>query len=674
MTLHRPFIAALAAAVTSLIVAAPALLAEEVLLSEVVNIRQAEFEYGRPVLNKTTKNEPLRIAGKTFEKGVGTETDTTLLIALKGASRFTALVGLDDATKAGTEISVEVQLDGKSVWRKNLKAGQPPETIELDVQGKKELALIGSDLGNEITHALLNWVDAKFVYAGDKPAPLPVPTFVEQAVVLTPKPSPQPRINGARVFGVRPGNPFFFQIPATGQRPMSFAADRLPPGLSVNKDTGLITGKIEKAGTHEVLLRATNALGKDEKKLRIAVGEELALTPPMGWNSWNCWGPEVDAEKVRRSARAMVDKGLVQHGWSYVNIDDAWQAPDRGGPHHAIQPNQKFANLKGLVDEIHAMGLKVGIYSTPWDTSYAGYIGGSSDNPEGKWSADMVSEGGRRRRHQGKISFAENDAKQWAEWGIDYLKYDWNPKSTSPQETAEEFTNYVATMGRALRASGRDMVYSYSNSMPFEWVAEQAKVLNAWRTTGDIHDTWASMSRIGFGQDKWRSHAKPGHWNDPDMLVVGYVDVGRGKNLHPTRLTPNEQYTHISLWSLLAAPLLIGCDLERADEFTISLLTNDEVLAINQDELGKQAAQVVVDGRRQVWVRELSDGSRAIGFFNLHKQAQPIKATFAQLGLSGAQRVRDVWRQKDLPVAKDAFSFEVPRHGAVLIRVWPEKR
>src|SRR5581483_5266440 len=196
----------------------------------------------------------------------------------------------------------------------------------------------------------------------------------------------------------------------------------------------------------------------------------------------------------------------------------------------------------------------------------------------------------------GQYHFATNDAKQWADWGFDYLKYDWNPIEV-PQ---------VEEMDNALKDSGRDFVLSLSNSAPFAGAADWARLANAWRTTGDIRDNWRSMTNNGFSQDKWAPFAGPGHWNDPDMLVVG--DVGWGPKLHPTQLTPDEQYTHITLWCMLASPLLIGCDMTHLDDFTLSLLSNDEVLAVDQDPLGKQAAQTVVDGRRQIWVKELADG------------------------------------------------------------------
>lgn len=482
--------------------------------------------------------------------------------------------------------------------------------------------------------------------------------------ILTPKPPAEPRINGAKIFGVRPGSPFLYSIPATGERPMSFSAKGLPEGLKLDAATGRITGTLKQAGTHEVTLTAKNGKGSVDRALRIVAGDEIALTPPMGWNSWNCWGGRIDQEKTLAAAKAIVRHGLDQHGWSYVNIDDAWQGK-RGGPHNAIQPDPKrFKDMKGLCDEIHGMGLKVGIYSSPWVTTYARRIGGSSENENGDWTAPGNGPKTVNKKILpwaiGKYSFATNDAKQWAEWGIDYLKYDWNPIEVP--ETAE--------MAKALRDSGRDVVLSLSNSTPFKSIGDLSKIANCWRTTGDIKDTWDSMWKKGFNGDKWEPYQKPGHYNDPDMLVVGHVGWGKP---HPTNLTPDEQYTHISIWSLLSAPLLLGCDLEKMDDFTLGLLTNDEVLAVNQDILCKQATKVAGKDQLVVFAKPLEDGSRAVGLFNLGDKEEPVTVKWTDLGISGSQTVRDLWRQKDLGNFGDGYEAPVAPHGVVLVRVFPAK-
>jgi alpha-galactosidase len=478
--------------------------------------------------------------------------------------------------------------------------------------------------------------------------------------IRTPKPGPAPHINGPGGFGVRPGAPFLYHIPATGDRPMEFTSPDLPAGLHLDSVSGQITGSIAEKAGYIITLRAKNAAGRHTRKLLIIVGETIALTPPMGWNSWNCWGSRVDAEKVLKSARGMVNSGLINHGWVYINIDDAWQGK-RGGPFNGIQGNDKFPDMKGLCDELHKMGLKAGIYSTPWTTSYATYIGGSAENPEGTWSKPTIPKRGNVNKKIlpwaiGKYSFATDDAKQWSAWGIDYLKYDWNPNELP--ETQE--------MYNALRSSGRDVVLSLSNSTPFTNAPALSKIANCWRTTGDIRDNWDSMNKKGFGEDKWEPFASRGHWNDPDMLVVGQVGWG---SPHPTKLTPDEQYTHITLWCLLSAPLLLGCDLDQLDDFTLNLLTNDEVLAVNQDALGKQALTVSKNGDLRVYAKDLEDGSKAVGLFNLGETNATVTANWSDLKLSGKHLVRDLWRQKDLGKFSGKFQLPVAPHGAELVKI-----
>lgn len=484
--------------------------------------------------------------------------------------------------------------------------------------------------------------------------------------IRTPAAPPTPRINGPTVFGVRPGAPFLYTIPVTGDRPLAYAVDGLPSGLALDAATGRLTGRLTASGDYPVVLRATNALGSAEKKFRIVCGEKIALTPPLGWNSWNCWAEAVDQEKVLRSARALVASGLANHGWTYVNIDDTWQGV-RGGPHQGILANEKFPDMKALCHEIHALGLKAGIYSTPWITSYAGFRGGSSDDPQGAWTKIEGGYNAYRVNHRlGRYSFAAADAAQWADWGFDYLKFDWNPNDL----------DHTREMSLALRATGRDIVFSLSNSAPFDHIAELSQWAQAWRTTGDIIDAWQqptpqwwqnSVTEIGFNQDRWTPYGGPGHWNDPDMLVVGWV--GWGPQLHATRLSPAEQYSHISLWSLLAAPLLIGCDLDRLDPFTLNLLSNDEVLAIDQDALGVPARRVASVGPVDVYQRPLEDGSIAVGFFNRGDQPYTFTLPADRFGLGPKVQVRDVWRQHDVGEFESSFSVAVPAHDVQLYKV-----
>jgi len=406
-----------------------------------------------------------------------------------------------------------------------------------------------------------------------------------------------------------------------------------------------------------VTLRARNAVGAAERPLRIVVGERVALTPPLGWNSWNCFAGDVDDAKVRSAADAMVRSGLVDHGWTYINIDDCWmikpgsddqllrgERRDRDG---MINTNRKFPDMKSLSDYVHGKGLKLGIYSSPGPLTCAGFTA--------------------------SYQFESHDARRFAEWGIDYLKYDWcSYGSIAKDRSLPELKKPYVVMRAALDGVRRDIVYSlcqYGMGNVWEWGAEVGG--NCWRTTGDIEDTWESMSGIGFQQAGHEGFAGPGHWNDPDMLVVGYV--GWGPQLHPTRLTPHEQRTHITLWSLLASPLLIGCDMTRLDDFTLNLLTNDEVLDVNQDPLGRQAGRVIKGGDLEVWAKEMEDGSRAVGLFNLGPREAKVTVRWSDIGLPRRRVVRDLWQQKDLGVFEEEYSTPVARHGAMLLRVLPPR-
>jgi alpha-galactosidase len=265
----------------------------------------------------------------------------------------------------------------------------------------------------------------------------------------------------------------------------------------------------------------------------------------------------------------------------------------------------------------------------------------------------------------------EQDARQYGEWGFDYLKYDWCSYGDVVRGQGEAYYKKpYQVMRAALDKVPRDIVFSFCQyGMGDVWTWGEETGGNCWRTTGDITDTWRSMSGIGFGQNGHEKYAGPGHWNDPDMLVVG--NVGWGPSLHPTRLTPNEQYTHISLWCLLSAPLLIGCDMTQMNDFTRSLLSNDEVLAVDQDLLGHPAARVAKQGSLEVWARDLEDGSKAVGLFNRGDDEAQVAATWSDLGVQGKQTVRDLWRQKDLGRFSEEFKAAVPRHGVVLVKIGP---
>jgi alpha-galactosidase len=617
-----------------------------------IDLQKVSQEWNVPRANQSVDRKPLTIGGVVYKKGIGTHAVGLIEMDLKGAAeRFQGLVGLDDEAigKNGSVFFV-VKTDKKEVFRSPLmKAGTAAVKVDIDLKGVKRLSLIVEAGGEIIDGDHADYVNAFILYNGTKPLAMGAPLV--EPYILTPVESPKPRINGAKIFGSRPGNPFLFLIAATGKRPMTYAASNLPKGLKLDTQTGIITGKLVAKGETVVNITVKNSLGTATRKLKIVGGDKIGLTPALGWNSWNCFASAVDENKVKAAADAMVSSGLINHGWTYINTDDCWEikpgstdpmlmgeARDANG---MINSNKKFPDMKGLTDYIHAKGLKTGIYSSPGPTTCAGFTA--------------------------SYQFEDKDARRWADWGFDYIKYDWcSYGKISKGQTLEELQKPYIVMRQALDKVDRDIMFSFCQyGMGDVWKWGEKIGGNSWRTTGDITDTWNSMSKIGFNQAGQEEYAGPGHFNDPDMLVVG--EVGWGPKLHPSRLNPDEQYTHISLWSLLDSPLLIGCDMTKLDPFTQNLLCNDEVIEINQDPLGKQAGRVYKKDGLEIWMKEMEDGSKAVGMFNRNIEPATIKADWIVLGLKGKQIVRDAWRQKDLGSFNDAFSAEVAPHGVKLI-------
>lgn len=633
--------------------------AESTLWLDELDLTAMTCGWETPRAKRSVGGNPLTVDGKSFERGVGTHAESWYVLEANGnALSFEARVGVDDEELIRGKGSVvfRVYADQKlAAETKQVRATMSAKKIKADLTGAQRIILHVSDGGDGDSFDHADWCDAFFTLkdgATLKPSSIPL---TEQTGILTPPPPASPRINGSRVFGVRPGSPVYFTVAATGDRPMTFTAQNLPAGLSLDRATGILSGSVSKPGTYAVTFGAENGSGKAVRAWRLEVGERIALTPPMGWNSWNCFAHAVSDGKIRQAADAMVASGLINHGWTFVNIDDFWQtrpgekedtslmgeARDAKG---RILPNSRFPDMKGLADYVHGLGLKIGLYSSPGPTTCGGCVG--------SWQHERL------------------DAQTYAEWGYDYLKYDWCSYSqVSGSSGLKDLMRPYLLMTDALRAQKRDIVHSlcqYGMGNVSAWGAKAGG--QCWRTTGDITDTWDSMYKIADSQDGLELFTQPGNWNDPDMLIVGMVGWG---NLHPTRLTANEQYTHMSLWCLLCSPLLIGCDMTQLDAFTLNLLTNDEVLEVNQDPLGQQAARVQRTDSGDVWAKKMEDGSLAVGLVNRSFMTGKVAVDLKTLGLSGKQRVRDLWRQKEEGEAGERYETEIPGHGTKLIRLFP---
>jgi len=360
-----------------------------------------------------------------------------------------------------------------------------------------------------------------------------------------------------------------------------------------------------------------------------AQGQEIAATPPMGWNSWNHYGCKVSQAIVREQAHAMATNGMKAAGYEYVNIDDCWQGQrDALG---VIHPNSRFPDMKALGDYIHSLGLKFGIYSSPGPKTCAGYAG--------------------------SYQHEKQDAETYASWGVDYLKYDWC--SARQVYKPSEMPAVYKKMHQALVATGRPIVYSlcqYGMDRVWRWGPSVGG--NLWRTTDDIEDNYTRMAFIGFGQEGLGKFAGPGHWNDPDMLEVG--------NGH---MNADEYRTHMSLWCLLAAPLISGNDLATMSPETLAILTNPDVVALDQDPAGTEGHRVAEEGPLEVWVKPLADGSKAVGLFNRGESTMPVTVHFKEIGLNGPVSIRDLWARKDLGTFNGSYTAQVRRHGVALLKI-----
>jgi alpha-galactosidase len=352
----------------------------------------------------------------------------------------------------------------------------------------------------------------------------------------------------------------------------------------------------------------------------------LALTPPMGWNSWNKFGCNVSDKLIREMADAMVSSGMQAAGYQYVNIDDCWQVSRDASGTIVADPTRFPAGMQALADYVHGKGLKLGLYTD------AGT--------------------GTCEKRPGSLNHEDQDAKTYASWGIDYVKIDWcNSEGLDPEVQYAKFRD-------ALAHSGRPIVFSICNwgvKTPWRWGPSTG---NLWRTTGDINDTYDRMTLIGFGQNGLEKFAGPGHWNDPDMLEVGNGGMKR-----------DEYRTHMALWAILAAPLLAGNDLRSMSPETKELLMNSEILAVDQDAKGVQGRRVWQEGPLEIWVKPLADGSQAVGLFNRSESATKMTLDFKSIGAPASAKLRDLLDHKDLGTIQNSYSADVPTHGAVLVKV-----
>jgi alpha-galactosidase len=517
----------------------------------------------------------------------------------------------------------------------------------------------------------------------------------EEQIIAAAKADAAPQFNGARMVGIRPGSPFLYSLAVTGAQPMTFTVDRLPAGLKFDDATGIINGAIAKAGNYTIRARAKNSAGRADTEVRIVCGDKIALLPPMGWNSYDAFGDSVVESEVLANA-AWLKEHLQPLGWDTVVVDFRWYDSKADGKRvqnpegvtidangRCIPPENRFPSaadgngFTALADKIHAMGLKFGIHimrgiprkAVEADAPIAGseFKASQAVLPQGNrnrvcaWNRDMYGVGG--ATEAGKAWY-RSIARQYASWGVDYIKCD---DISTPYRGDE-----INALSQGLHDTGRSIVLSLSpGPTPVMDGPLVEQVANLWRISGDFWDNWRSLSHNFDLFAAWQKNSGPGHWPDGDMIPFAHI-CQRNCDVRPdrwTRFTRNEQLTLMSLWALAPSPLMLGMNLPDNDDWTTAILTNPDVLAVNQDAAGQTGMRMTgpkITG--EVWSKALADGSHAVGFFNRSGQTNTVAITWHDLGLGTKPAVRDLWVRKDLGKQKE-FTMDLPPHGCVMLKV-----
>jgi hypothetical protein len=592
--------------------------AEQIWLSS-LDLSKASQGWGTPSADRSVENHPLTLGGQKYEHGFGTHSVGVLLINLKGGStKFHAVVGVDDETAGRGSVEFQVRADGKQVWSSGvLKGGQPGKTVDLDVTGVKTLALDVGDAGDGFDYDHADWADAYFEVTGAKPE-----TFT--------RPSTDPVIA--------------MQAPADGTTTTITAANQ-------------------------------------------------PSTPPMGWNSYDGYGDSVTEAEFLANARAVAQQ-LKPHGWQYVVVDYCWYDPtayNNQPNEHAGEklPMDEFGRLlpavnrfpsaeggkgfKPLADQVHAMGLKFGIHlmrgiargaveaNLPIEGSDFKAQDAGNTRDRCAWCPFMYGVRGETPAGQ---AWYDSIFRQYAAWGVDLVKVD---DLTSPYHAAE-----VAAIHLAIGKCGRPMLFSTSpGPTPVGQAAHISTNANMWRATGDLWDNWPQLQAAFGVADRWSGHGTAGHWPDLDMLPFGHLSVKHrsvGED-RQTKFSKAEQVTMMTLWCLAPSPLMLGGNVADADAWELALLTNDEVLAVNQDTATLQAKRVSNKDGLEIWTRPLAGGATALAFFNRTDDDATMRANLVELGLTGGYKARDLWQRKDFSIADGGVEMFVPAHGATMLRL-----
>jgi alpha-galactosidase len=503
---------------------------------------------------------------------------------------------------------------------------------------------------------------------------------IKEMEILTPALGAAPKINKPDIYGARTDKPFIYRVPCTGKRPMRFFAECLPESLEIDAEKGIITGRTPvDVGEYTVTLHVSNDEGCDSMEWTLIVGDNLALTPPMGWNHWYTHYHLVTDEKIRAATDAMVSSGMADVGYQYIGIDDCWMriteedaklssTPERKagcynlnfdskvGPvrdeYGTILSAHDFPDMKSLADYIHSYGLKAGIYTSP-----------------GKVTCQFFEAAYGHELH---------DAKTFAKWGYDLLKYDMcSYRKIWELMKGDEQINRsypFKLMGGILEHMDRDIVFNICEYGYHVWEWGKEAGGHFWRVGGDLGHTVTEggFYEIAKKTIELRDYNGPGRWNDPDYLILGKWThpLIKDGQLKPVDLTANEQYSYFSLWAMLACPLCFSGDMEAIDDFTYNVLCNTEMISVNQDRLGLCAEPVRMQVNEWVLKKTLADGSIVVGFFNISaKGDREIKVKWSELGLEDTKKTRDLWRQKDVGEFDDELTVHVGPCGSAVIQL-----
>jgi hypothetical protein len=653
-----------------------------------LDVSKAHQGYGITQSDQSIDRHPISIAGQHFVHGIGTHSIGRLEIDLHGdANRFHAAVGIDDDAKvhAGTA-EFSVIADGKQIYTSGIvRRGEPARVINLDVTGVKQLQLRVGDAGDGFENDHADWADATIDYNGEKPNTVDI-QMAQPTIAMQPAPD-APAINNAEAYGGAPDTPLLLAVAATGKSPLNFRA-QLPPDLSIDAKTGIINGTMPASRT---LIDVTVANSAGEAKQQIVLLPTPAITPPLGWNSYDAYGDSVTEAEMLTNARAIAEH-LRPHGWQYVVVDYRWYDPGahdnnpngRANVELTLDANGRLmpsanrfpsaangAGFKPLADQIHAMGLRFGIHimrgiprmavkqNLPIAASDLHAADAADTNSTCAWCPDMFGVRGETPAGQ---AYYDSLFKLYAGWGLDFVKVD--------DLSRPYATNEVTAIRNAIEKCGRTIVFSTSpGAAPLERAQHLKDHANMWRATDDFWDNWGQLSGAMDVCASWNGHGGRGHWPDMDMLPIGRLSVGH-RSVGPERMTlftHGEQLTLLTLWSIFPSPLMLGGDFSSADPWEISLLTNDEVLAINQDTAARPAMRAFNRHGLEVWQRTLTDGKIAVAFFNRTEDDTTVAATWADLDLQGAFKARDVWMKKDLADVQGKIELPVPSHSAAMV-------